>query len=67
MLKLAKNAKSAIILVFTTFNYLIMVQYKIFFEISARINIFRDDQFLLYWDIVLRGHEGQYPGFPTFW
>ena len=66
-LELAKEAKTAKIWVFTTFNHLIMIQYKIFFKMKGHITIFRGYQFLRYWDIVPQGHEGQYLGFPTFW
>ena len=66
-LKLAKKAKTAKILVFIIFNQLIMIQYQIPFKMRGHNTIFRDAQFLTYWATVLRGHDGQYLGFLTFW
>ena len=66
-LKLVKKAKTTKILVFITFNHLIMIQYKISFKVRGHITIFGDDQVLTYWNIFPWGHGSQYLGFPTFW
>ena len=65
--KLAKKVQTAKILVFITFNHLIMIQYKISFKVRGHITIFGDGQVLTYWNIFPWGHGSQYLGFPTFW
>ena len=65
MPELAKKIKSAEILVFTTFNYFIIIQYKIFFKMRDH-NIFRDNTFLTYWDIDPWGMGGNISDSPHF-